>query len=56
MGRSPAPSATHGSRAFAFGGASRQVKLLKNEGVGFTDESHVDMARFCVRALPYIAE
>ena len=44
------------SSAFAFGGASRQVKLLKNEGVGFTDESHVDMARFCVRALPYIAE
>ena len=33
-----------------------RVKLLKNEGVGFTDESHVDMARFCVRALPYIAE
>ena len=44
------------SPAFAFGGANRQVELLKNEGVGFTDESHVDMARFCVRALPYIAE
>ena len=44
------------SPAFAFGGSNRQVELLKNEGVGFTDESHVDMARFCVRALPYIAE
>ena len=84
-GRSPAPSATRGSRAvgyalhvnpepgvipchrvvrrdgavspaFAFGGSNRQVELLQNEGVEFTDESHVDMARFCVRALPYIAE
>ena len=36
------------SPAFAFGGSNRQVELLKNEGVGFTDESHVDMARFCV--------
>ena len=44
------------SPAFAFGGANRQVELLQNEGVGFTDESHVDMARFCERALPYIAE
>ena len=44
------------SPAFAFGGSNRQVELLKNEGVEFTDESHVDMARFCVRALPYIAE
>lgn len=44
------------SPAFAFGGANRQAELLKNEGVGFTDESHVDMTRFCVRALPYIAE
>ena len=38
------------SPAFAFGGSNRQAELLKNEGVGFTDESHVDMARFCVRA------
>ena len=44
------------SPAFAFGGSNRQVELLKNEGVGFTDESHVDMARFCVKALPYIVE
>ena len=53
------------SSAFAFGASyrgteqvlsNRQVELLQNEGVGFTDESHVDMARFCVRALPYIAE
>mgnify|MGYP002728656628 CR=1 FL=1 len=42
--------------AFAFGGANRQVELLQNEGVEFIDASHVDMARFCVRALPYIAE
>lgn len=26
------------SPAFAFGGSNRQVELLKNEGVGFTDE------------------
>ena len=44
------------SPAFAFGGSNRQVELLKNEGVEFIDASHVDMARFCVRALPYIAE
>ena len=44
------------SSAFAFGGANRQVELLQNEGVEFIDASHVDMARFCVRALPYIAE
>ena len=44
------------SPAFAFGGANRQVELLQNEGVEFIDASHVDMARFCVRALPYIAE
>ena len=31
------------SSAFAFGGANRQVELLKAEGVGFLDESHVDM-------------
>ena len=44
------------SRAFAFGGANRQVELLKTEGVGFLDGSHVDMARFCVRALPLVLE
>lgn len=42
------------SSAFAFGGANRQVELLREEGVGFLDESHVDMANFCVRALPMI--
>ena len=42
------------SEAFAFGGANRQVELLRAEGVGFVDESHVDMERFCVRALPMI--
>ena len=31
------------SSAFAFGGANRQVELLKDEGVGFLDDSHVDM-------------
>ena len=44
------------SSAFAFGGANRQVELLKGEGVEFLDESHVDMERFCVQALPYIME
>ena len=37
-------------------GAPEIVELLQNEGVEFIDASHVDMARFCVRALPYIAE
>ena len=44
------------SSAFAFGGANRQVELLRSEGVEFLDESHVDMERFCVQALPYIME
>ena len=42
------------SGAFAFGGANRQVELLKAEGVRFLDDSHVDMAHYCVRALPLI--
>ena len=42
------------SSAFAFGGANRQVELLKAEGVGFLDESHVDMKEYCVRAIPLI--
>lgn len=33
------------SSAFAFGGANRQVELLRAEGVAFADGSHVDMAR-----------
>ena len=33
------------SRAFAFGGANRQVELLKADGVGFID-GHVDMERY----------
>ena len=44
------------SSAFAFGGANRQVELLKDEGVGFLDDSHVDMKHCCVRALPLILE
>ena len=42
------------SSAFAFGGANRQVELLRAEGVIFADESHVDMARCCVRAIPLV--
>lgn len=38
------------------GGANRQVELLKAEGVGFLDESHVDMEEYCVRAIPLISE
>lgn len=44
------------SSAFAFGGANRQVELLRAEGVAFVDGSHVDMARCRVRALPLITE
>ena len=42
------------SSAFAFGGANRQVELLRAEGVTFVDGSHVDMERHRVRALPMI--
>ena len=42
------------SSAFAFGGANRQVELLRSEGVGFTDERHVDMERYRVSFLPGI--
>lgn len=42
--------------AFAFGGAERQAELLRAEGVELLDDTHVDMARCCVRALPYILE
>ena len=42
------------SSAFAFGGANRQVELLSAEGVAFLDETHVDMARHRIRALPMI--
>ena len=44
------------SSAFAFGGANRQVELLKAEGVRFLDESHVDMKSCRVRALPLVLE
>ena len=44
------------SSAFAFGGANRQVELLKAEGVAFLDGSHVDMQRHCVKAIPMILE
>ena len=42
------------SSAFAFGGANRQAELLRAEGVGFVDDSHVDMARYRVRAIPLV--
>ncbi|MBE7005141.1 MAG: MGMT family protein [Ruminococcaceae bacterium] len=41
-------------RGFAFGGAGRQAELLRAEGVTFLDETHVDMARCRVRALPLV--
>lgn len=44
------------SSAFAFGGANRQVELLRAEDVEFVDDSHVDMARYCVRAIPPVIE
>ena len=36
------------SPAFVFGGENVQVQLLKNDGVSFLDETHVDMENFCV--------
>ncbi len=39
---------------FAFGGAERQAALLRAEGVCFLDETHVDMERCAVRALPLV--
>ena len=44
------------SPAFAFGGENQQITLLEAEGVEFIDATHVDMKRFCVRALPLIVE
>jgi len=34
------------SKAFAFGGANRQVELLKADGVEFIDDEHVDMEKY----------
>ena len=42
------------SSAFAFGGANRQVELLRAEGVGFRDDTHVDMEKYRVPFLPMI--
>ena len=39
---------------FAFGGPGRQAELLRAEGVAFLDETHVDMERCRVRAIPLI--
>ena len=41
------------SDAFAFGGARRQAEL-REEGVGFRDETHVEMERHRVAFLPMI--
>lgn len=38
------------SPAFAFGGENIQVQLLKNDGVEFIDETHVDIKNFCVNS------
>lgn len=35
------------SPAFVFGGQNVQIELLKNDGVVFSDETHVDMKNFC---------
>ena len=40
------------SSAFAFGGANRQVELLREEGVAFRDETHVNMELHRVPFLP----
>ncbi len=34
------------SRAFAFGGENEQVRLLKEDGVKFTPDGRVDLARY----------
>lgn len=31
---------------FAFGGVNKQIALLKNEGIEFIDEKHVDMEKY----------
>ncbi len=36
------------SSAFAFGGENIQILMLKNDGIEFTDETHVNMKKFCV--------
>ncbi len=42
------------SSAFVFGGENAQVQLLKADGVGFLDETHVDMENFRVKNLPQV--
>lgn len=39
------------SAAFAFGGVNRQIGLLEAEGVGFRDETHVDLDAFLWRPI-----
>ncbi len=37
------------SPAFVFGGQNVQIELLKNDGVKFIDETHVDIKNFCIK-------
>ena len=37
------------SPAFVFGGQNVQIEMLKSDGVRFLDETHVDMANFCIK-------
>lgn len=34
------------SSAFAFGGANRQIQLLQQEGISFTEEGRVDLKNY----------
>ncbi len=38
------------SESFAFGGSREHRQRLESEGVGFIDDLHVDMKRFCFDA------
>lgn len=37
------------SPAFVFGGQNVQIEMLKADGIKFIDETHVDMANFCIK-------
>ncbi|MBO5911907.1 MAG: MGMT family protein [Clostridia bacterium] len=37
------------SPAFVFGGQNVQIEMRKADGVRFLDETHVDMANFCIK-------
>lgn len=44
------------SPAFAFGGVNVQIGMLKNDGIAFLDDTHVDMENFCVETAVLCAE